>query len=53
MDQFTKTKYFVGIDISKDHLDVALLKAEELNVIKDKKVDNSFTGFAEIQNWLL
>jgi len=53
MDQFTKKKYFIGIDISKDHLDVALLKAEELDVFKDKKVDNSFTGFDVIQNWLL
>jgi len=53
MDQFTKKKYFIGIDISKDQLDVALLKAEELDVFKDKKVDNSFTGFDAIQNWLL
>ena len=53
MGQFTKKKYFIGIDISKDHLDVALLNAEELEVFKDKKVDNSFTGFDAIQNWLL
>lgn len=53
MDQFTKKKYFIGIDISKDHLDVAFLKAEELDVFKEKKVDNSFNGFAAIQNWLL
>jgi transposase len=53
MDQFTKKKYFIGIDISKDHLDVALLKAEELDVFREKKVDNSFTGFDAIQNWLI
>lgn len=53
MDQFTKKKYFVGIDISKDHLDVALLKAEELDVFKDKEVENSFKGFDAIQKWLL
>ena len=53
MDQFTKKKYFIGIDISKDHLDVALLKAGDLDVFKDKKVDNSFKGFDEIQKWLL
>jgi len=52
MDQFTKKKYFIGIDISKDHLDVALLKAEELDVFKDKQVENNFKGFAIIQNWL-
>ena len=52
MDQFTKKKYFIGIDISKDHQDVALLKAEELDLFKDKKVDNSFNGFDVIRNWL-
>ena len=52
MDQFTKKKYFIGIDISKDHLDVALLKAEELDVFEDKKVENDFKGFNSIQNWL-
>jgi transposase len=53
MSKFTKKKYFVGIDISKDHLDVALLKAEELDVFKDNKVDNSFQGFDTIHDWLL
>ena len=52
MDKFTKKKYFVGIDISKDHLDVALLRAEDLDVFEDKKVENNFKGFAVIQNWL-
>ena len=52
MEQFTKKKYFIGIDISKDHLDVALLKAEDLDVFEDKKVENNFKGFAVIQNWL-
>ena len=36
MSEFTKQKYFIGIDISKDHLDVALLKADEGEVFKDK-----------------
>ena len=53
MSEFTKKKCFVGIDISKDHLDVALLKAEELDVFKDNKVDNSFQGFDTIHDWLL
>lgn len=52
MDKSTKKKYFVGIDISKDHLDVALLRAEELDVFKDKQVDNNFKGFTAIQSWL-
>lgn len=53
MNKITKKKHFIGIDISKDHLDVALLKAAELDLFKDKKVENSFTGFDAIQNWLL
>ena len=52
MNEFTKKKYFIGIDISKDHLDVALLRAGQSNIFKDKKVGNSFKGFDEIQRWL-
>ena len=52
MDKSTKKKYFVGIDISKDHLDVALVRGEELNLFKDKMVDNNFKGFTAIQSWL-
>ena len=53
MGQFTKKKYFIGIDISKDHLDVSILKSENLDAFSDKKVDNSFAGFDAIQKWLL
>jgi transposase len=52
MKQFTKKKYFIGIDISKDHLDLALVKDKDFGVFKDKKVENSFKGFNQIQNWL-
>ena len=53
MGQFTKKKCFIGIDISKDHLDISILKSEKLDAFSDMKVDNSFAGFDAIQKWLL
>lgn len=53
MNQFTKKKHFIGIDISKDHLDLALVNEEDIGVFKDKKVENSFKGFSKIRNWLV
>jgi len=52
MKQFTKKKHFIGIDISKDQLDLALVNEGSHGVFKDKKVDNSFKGFDKIQTWL-
>lgn len=53
MSKFTKKKYFIGIDISKDHLDVALTSIQSSGEFKDKKVENGFKGFDAIQSWLL
>ena len=53
MNQFTKKKHFIGIDISKDHLDLALVNEEDIGVFKDKKVENSFKGFSKMRNWLV
>ena len=52
MTQFTKKKYFVGIDISKDYLDLALINEEDVGVFRDKKVENNFKGYKKIQSWL-
>jgi transposase len=52
MNEFTKKKFFIGIDISKDKLDVALASAKSPGVFKDKIVDNSFKGFENMQDWL-
>ena len=38
MNQFTKKKHFIGIDISKDHLDLAIVEEDGYGVFKDKKV---------------
>ena len=52
MDQFTKKKYFIGIDISKDHLDLILLNEENIGVFIDITVGNNLKGFSKIQSWL-
>lgn len=52
MNQFTKKKYFIGVDISKDHLDLAIVKKDGYGVFKDKKVANSFKGYGRIKSWL-
>lgn len=52
MSQFTKKKHFVGVDISKDHLDLTLVNDQGIGVYHDKKVENSFKGYNKIWNWL-
>ena len=52
MNQFTKKKHFIGVDISKDHLDLALVNENTYWVFKDKNVENSFKGFGKIKSWL-
>ncbi|HEX2921034.1 MAG TPA: IS110 family transposase [Bacteroidales bacterium] len=48
-----KKKDFVGIDISKDHIDCALLNAESPRSFKDKKFSNTLEGFESMEEWLL
>lgn len=47
-----KKKYFIGVDISNTTLDLALLKEETYGTFKDKRIDNSLSGFEHILNWL-
>ena len=53
MRKLTNKKHFLGIDISKDVLDVSLIHATTNGSFKDKKVVNSFNGFDQIHKWLL
>jgi transposase len=50
--KFTQKKYFIGVDISKDTLDLA--ESEEVNYgsYKDLRVDNNFDGFDKVETWL-
>ena len=52
MNQFTKKKHFIGIDISKDHLDLAIVEEDGYGLFKNKKVANSFKGYGRIKSWL-
>ena len=44
---------FVGIDISKDHIDCALLNIQNPKAFKDKKLSNNLSGFEEMEKWLI
>lgn len=49
-EKFGKKKFDLGIDISKDTLDCALLDAE--GAVKDLHVPNTIKGYERIINWL-
>jgi transposase len=43
---------FVGIDISKDYIDCALLSVDQRGSFKDKRFSNYFEGFDSMEVWL-
>lgn len=45
-------KWYVGIDISKDHLDVAVFVEPENNRYLTTTINNDFSGFDELKHWL-
>ncbi len=53
MNEFIEKKWFVGIDISKDTLDVSLLSEENYGTFENLQVKNSIKGFAKIKTWLV
>lgn len=52
MSKFTKKSVFVGVDISKDQLDLALLKESSYGKYVNKTVTNDIEGFDDILRWL-
>lgn len=44
---------FIGIDISKDSIDCALLNINKPGSFKDKKFKNELEGFEDMEQWLL
>jgi transposase len=48
MNNLLKKRYFIGVDISKDTLDVSLIYEETYGKFNDKKFENSFKGFDNI-----
>jgi transposase len=52
MSKFKDKKWFVGIDISKDQLDLALLYGQEPESLLDKRINNNQRGFNAMIQWL-
>lgn len=44
---------FIGIDISKDSIDCALINIDKPGSFKDKKFKNELEGFEDMEQWLL
>jgi len=52
MNKLIKKKTFIGVDISKDTLDLALMEEETYGSFSDKRIQNSIKGFDSILQWL-
>ena len=52
MDKITKKSEFIGVDISKDCIDCALMRKEYPGLFKEKKFDNNLEGFESLEEWL-
>ncbi len=52
MGKFSKKKHFVGVDISKETLDISLISQESYGSYKDKKIQNTMKGYSELKSWL-
>lgn len=47
-----KIIHFIGIDVSKETLDIALVKNNDKSNIYSSKVTNNKTGFKKMKQWL-
>ena len=45
-------KFFIGIDVSKDTLDIGLLNAENSEIVNHQQVSNNDSGIATMLRWL-
>lgn len=52
MNKFNEKKWFIGVDISKDTLDLSLLCEESYGAFEDLQLKNSSKGFTKIKKWL-
>lgn len=51
MNKLIKKKHFVGVDISNDTLDFAILEEKTYGKYKEKRVQNSISGCDSILEW--
>jgi transposase len=47
-----KLIHFIGIDVSKETFDLALIKDNDINLIIQKVCSNDIAGFKELNKWL-
>jgi transposase len=52
MGKFSEKKHFVGVDISKNTLDLSLVSQEKYGSFKDKQIANALTSYEKIKRWL-
>jgi transposase len=52
MGKFTEKKHFIGVDISKDQLDLALLHVSQPDKFTNFVTGNDFNGFDSIIEWM-
>jgi transposase len=52
MDKITKKLAFIGVDISKDHIDCAVMKKNMSGLFKERKFENKLEGFESLEEWL-
>jgi transposase len=53
MGKFSKKKWFIGIDISKEFIDAALLNEKEPGRFTCHRFSNDFKGFEGMNEWLI
>jgi len=45
-------RFFIGIDVSKDTLDIGFLDAESSETVNHQQVNNNDTGITAMLSWL-
>lgn len=53
MNKFTKKQWFIGIDISKEWIDVNVVYEKTPEKVTEKQFKNNLQGFDEMLNWLI
>lgn len=51
MNKLIKKKHFIGVDISSGTLDLAILEEETYGNFKDKRINNTLSGYDDIIGW--
>ncbi len=52
MNKITKKSEFIGVDISKDHIDCALIRKDNHEGFIEKRFSNDLKGFESLEEWL-